>query len=813
MSPSHTSFVRQFVPAAFAALILAGCGGNGFTTGSTEPDGSVTEAGPDGDIIVGPDTGAPHDAATDAPHEHDAETDALSDASGHEDATGGDSAPLAEGGEPDSATMPEASVDAAPDSPGCPTGYLDCSGVCTQNGLSNCGSCGHDCANLPHVSGGATCSAGGVCTFTDADCALGWTHCTTNPDDGCETNTTVSPNCGGCGVTCSGGTPQCNGTMCVSGCTPPKSTLCNGTTCVDTGNDPQNCNGCGDVCAAGPANSTPTCTNSTCGYACNMNYTGCPVSAPTTCENLTNDPNNCGACAHVCDAPANGSTSCVSSTCTPTCTGTTPNLCASEGTYGTCVSFSGDVNDCGSCGNVCGAGTNKPAPTDGSSICASGTCDFTCEAGYTKCETQWECLAPPLTGAAFVSAGSGFTPSSTGGCGTAAQPCENLSDGVAYAKTKSYASLYVAHGTYGVLDGPIVLDPATSLAVYGGWTYASGTWTPDCAWQASSTTIAAPAGASQAVEIAGGTIVLQWLTIQNETTAAVGTSTTAGQSLYGVLIAASTGLTLTNVDIQVAEGGNGGSGVTGQAATVPSPPCASGTGANGTPAGTNGSPGQNLYGVVYQPGNGGAGTAGGSGQNGQAATPPSSSSCLSEVLCKEQLDTCQITNMQSCGDTGTNGCGSTGAGGGGGGTGGGASIGVYNASSAAVTYAAGTITTGAGGTGGNGAGPGGQLSGTAGQPGNPGPTVCLEASNCGTVPACTLKCAAGETGSAPGGAAGGTGGEGAAGGTGTGGNGGDSHCYANGGTGSVTLAATCDTGSAGSGGTPNGAAGSNTAHN
>jgi hypothetical protein len=831
-------------------LVVAGCGGAGFSQGSSEPDGSVVEAGPDGDIIVGPDGGAGHDASMphpDASPEHDAHADAPE----HEDATAGEAGP-AEGG------VPEAAPDAGPDAPGCPSGYLDCNGTCTQEGLANCGSCGHDCANLPHVSGGVTCGTGGVCTFTNADCAPGWAHCTGSPDNGCETSTTASPNCGGCGVTCSGNTPQCNGTMCVSGCTAPKSTLCNGTTCVDTTSDPQNCNGCGDVCTAGPANSTTTCTASKCGYQCNTSYTGCPVGAPTSCENLTDDPNNCGACAHKCNAPANGATSCVSSACAPACPGSLPDLCASEGANGTCVNFGNDtgncggcgnkcpgpvvgtgsatcnntcgvtcsgstpnacgiepsiscvnftddVNNCGSCANACGKGSNKAPPSNGSSICASSTCDFQCSAGYTKCEAQWECLAAPLTGSAFVSAGSGFTPSSSGGCGTAAQPCENLSDGVAYAKAQGYANLYLAHGTtYGESDGPIVLDPTTSLTVSGGWTFSAGAWTPDCAPLSSSTIILAPAGASEAVEITGGTVTVENLTIQNST--AAGT----GQSLYGVLLTGSQPLTLNNVDIQVAAGGNGSGGGTGANAQL-LPTCAAGTSANGTTPGGTGSAGTASYGASgYTPGGGGLGATGSNGSNG---TPASTvMNCVSSVTCREVVGNCQPNTTSSCGGLGTNGCGTTGAGGGSGGTGGGASIGIYVGSSASVTMNGGAITTGNGGTGGAGGAPGSQLAGTLGQPGNNGPTVCESDNNCGVAPTCAISCS--KMGSAAGGTAGGNGGEGAAGGTGGGGSGGDSHCYATAASGAVTLATvTCTTGMAGAAGSPNGTAGSNTVHN
>lgn len=85
------------------------------------------------------------------------------------------------------------------------------------------GSCGIDCTTLSNVVD-PSCT-NGQCTFT---CARGWAHCTANPSDGCETNIKESPNCGACGVTCSG-----------------------------------------------PADSTTTCSGSTCGWTCNANYEQC----------------------------------------------------------------------------------------------------------------------------------------------------------------------------------------------------------------------------------------------------------------------------------------------------------------------------------------------------------------------------------------------------------------------------------------------------------------------------------------------------------------------------------------------------------
>src|SRR5262249_38403981 len=143
---------------------------------------------------------------------------------------------------------------------------------CVPDDPHNCGTCGNDCTNLPHVSGQVTCGAGGVCAFDPSACAQGYAHCSGPPSQGCETAVDTTSNCGGCGVTCSGGTPNCAGSgstyACSSGCSAPTPTLC-GSTCVDTTTDPNNCNTCGNQCTTTVGHATPTCRSSACTYSCN----------------------------------------------------------------------------------------------------------------------------------------------------------------------------------------------------------------------------------------------------------------------------------------------------------------------------------------------------------------------------------------------------------------------------------------------------------------------------------------------------------------------------------------------------------------
>jgi hypothetical protein len=122
-----------------------------------------------------------------------------------------------------------------------------------------------------------------------------------------------------------------------------------GGACADLRMDPNNCGACGNVCPAGPANSSPVCSDlmgvSTCGAICNFGYTACHASnntvsgcqylhgqgdpdniqpndetanpdpnhdgCPSVCVDVANDQNNCGGCNIVCSG------TCSYGVCTP----------------------------------------------------------------------------------------------------------------------------------------------------------------------------------------------------------------------------------------------------------------------------------------------------------------------------------------------------------------------------------------------------------------------------------------------------------------------------------------------------------------
>ncbi|HTB73416.1 MAG TPA: hypothetical protein VK762_09245 [Polyangiaceae bacterium] len=262
------------------------------------------------------------------------------------------------GGDAGEASAPDVAPDAAPDGmtgPACDATELRCGGVCVPNDPRNCGTCGHDCTNLKNVSGTVTCVSG-VCTFDPSACSAGFGHCTTNPDNGCETSIGTASDCGACSNACGTAAPICSSSgssyACVTGCSAAAPTKCGGTTCVNTTNDAQNCGSCGAPCTTSVAHATATCANSQCGYSCTASY---PNPCSGGCVNFGNDTSNCGACGQACPVPANGSA---------TCTGTGCGISCNSG-YKPCGSSCVDETKNGNCG---GCGISCPI------ACANSAC-------------------------------------------------------------------------------------------------------------------------------------------------------------------------------------------------------------------------------------------------------------------------------------------------------------------------------------------------------------------------------------------------------------------------------------------------------
>jgi hypothetical protein len=232
---------------------------------------------------------------------------------------------------------------------GCSASDLSCDGGCAANDTHNCGSCGHDCTVLPHVTGPVMCLASGACSVSASSCAPGWAHCAGKVDLGCETDLSTTPNCGVCGNACSGATTICGsspdaggGYACISECS-AGTTQCTGT-CVDTTSSAAHCGSCNGACPSTVAHAQPACDAGACTFTCNTGYSPCSGA----CVDEQNDPSHCGGCA-------------------TTCTGSTP-ICLE----GACVACTPGAIQCS------GAGAVQSCETTGqwaaATACITGCC-------------------------------------------------------------------------------------------------------------------------------------------------------------------------------------------------------------------------------------------------------------------------------------------------------------------------------------------------------------------------------------------------------------------------------------------------------
>jgi len=132
-------------------------------------------------------------------------------------------------------------TDARPD---VPDGGADCGPL---NDPRHCGSCGHDCTQLPNVDPSSIVCSSGDCLVVA--CADGFSQCPLPlPNQGCLTDLVRDPNnCGSCGMTCDGlgGPALCRNRTCVldcpfgyADCTPEPG-------CETMLGDARNCGGCG----------------------------------------------------------------------------------------------------------------------------------------------------------------------------------------------------------------------------------------------------------------------------------------------------------------------------------------------------------------------------------------------------------------------------------------------------------------------------------------------------------------------------------------------------------------------------------------
>ncbi len=252
----------------------------------------------------------------------------------------------------------------------------------TQSDAQNCGTCGHDCTKLPHVTGqGVVCTAG-KCVVPLSACATGFTHCSTNVDDGCEVDLSQPAHCGSCTNACAVSAPLCSGSgstfTCTVMCSSPTPDRCT-SQCVNLNSDPNNCKTCGTACTF--ANASATCSTGTCAIgACNTGYKDCKNGPADGCETyvMGSDKTNCGDCGNACSF-ANAAASCATGVCQLGACNFGYADCKNGAADGCETNTQNDPMNCNACNAKCGltescatAACGKTTPT-----CGAG-CDATC---------------------------------------------------------------------------------------------------------------------------------------------------------------------------------------------------------------------------------------------------------------------------------------------------------------------------------------------------------------------------------------------------------------------------------------------------
>jgi hypothetical protein len=278
----------------------------------------------------------------------------------------------------------------------CDQGLVVCNGICTdvENDAKNCGACAQVCGNNgachQGVCDGACGAEGKACCVTDMgySCNNGLT---------CDNGTCQQPKqCGQCNL--ANATSACvNGVCMISSCDQGFAD-CNGIYAdgceVSLYTDANNCGACGQACGNGGQcakgqcmnanmcgncnlqNAQSGCVNNVCVIqSCNQGFADCDQNYVNGCEvSLYTDANNCGACGKACAQgqqcvngqcmAQNGCGQCNLPNATSKCVNNVCMIAQCNAGYADCnqlyadgceVNINSDKNNCGACGQVCGA--------------------------------------------------------------------------------------------------------------------------------------------------------------------------------------------------------------------------------------------------------------------------------------------------------------------------------------------------------------------------------------------------------------------------------------------------------------------------
>lgn len=229
--------------------------------------------------------------------------------------------------------------------------------------------------------------------------------------------------------------------------------------CQDVREDPSNCGGCGNVCEA-IGEAAPSCVDGICAGAC----PGGDRLCGDACVDPDTDVNHCGACDTVCPAIEGGEPTCVAGRCGGDCPG------AAQACGAVCVDVRSDAQHCGRCGNVCPGGDGRQRCVDGQCLepCAAAEqiCDGACvdtrddPAHCGQCDRR--CPAP-AGGEALCVAGD-----CVGGCPFGLETCDGACVDTADDDLNCGGCGIACNGEESCDGGRCVLDCPAELLACGG---------------------------------------------------------------------------------------------------------------------------------------------------------------------------------------------------------------------------------------------------------------------------------------------------------------------------------------------------------
>jgi hypothetical protein len=176
---------------------------------------------------------------------------------------------------------------------------------------------------------------------------------------------------------------RCSAGACVMGCSDDSRCAagerCCGGACVNPQSNDQNCGGCGTVCTT--VNGDPGCSDGVCTISrCSAPFGNCDDAIANGCETNTNTSvAHCGRCGNACPTRAHASSSCDTGTCAFTCEAGFAD-CNGDAEDGCETDLNASAGNCGACGRTCSV-------AEGSAVCAMGACAVgTCNAGNADCD-------------------------------------------------------------------------------------------------------------------------------------------------------------------------------------------------------------------------------------------------------------------------------------------------------------------------------------------------------------------------------------------------------------------------------------------